>query len=177
MGSWRENNIGTKLGCMAAAVLIGLPLSYELIHDFASARNARHRVQCLTHLKQLSAALLRYADAHQHHLPDAENWREAIRPYLKPDEDLACPDAKTGDGYAFEPRLSNVDLRLLEFPTETILLYETDAPNQKPHPPVAELRHFNPNTAFADGHVKSAYWDRQKALHTRNDELLKNVQR
>ena len=177
MGTWCEQSIGTKFGCLAAFILIGLPLSAVQYKYFASARSKSRQVQCLTHLKQLSAALLRYADAHQHHLPAAENWRGAVRPYLKPDEDLTCPDAKTGDGYAFEPRLSNVDLRLLEFPAETILLYETDVPDQKPHPPVAELRHFHPNTAFADGRVKSAFWDHQKALHARNDELLKKVQR
>jgi prepilin-type processing-associated H-X9-DG protein len=144
---------------------------------FASARSKSRQVQCLTHLKQLSAALLRYADAHQHHLPDAEHWREAVRPYLKPDEDLTCPDAKTGDGYAFEPRLANVDLRLLEFPAETILLYETDVPDQKPHPPVAERRHGGSNIAFADGHARRIYPSGQKIAHTRHNELLKKVQR
>ncbi|WP_309686853.1 hypothetical protein [Armatimonas sp.] len=173
MSDWGEKNIRKQLGCMAAAVLIGLPLSCELLHDFASARVKAQQTHCRANLKQLSAALLRYADAHKRHLPDADHWREAIQPYLKPgEENLACPNAKVGDGYAMEPRLSDADLDTLEFASQTILLYETDAPNQKPRPLVAELRHGAPNTAFADGYVKYAYSAHQKSLHARNDELL-----
>ena len=161
-----------KFGCMTALVLIGTPLSCELVHDFASARVKSRQIQCRTNLKQLSQALLSYADAHKNHLPDAAHWREAIRPYLKPGERLVCPDAKIGDGYAMEPRLSSADLEALDRPAETVLLYETDAPEQKPRAPVTERRHGAPNVAFMDGRVKSAYGEQQRALHLRSDALL-----
>ena len=173
MSDWREKNIGKQLGCMAAAVLVGLPLSCELLHDFTSTHVKAQQTHCRANLKQLSTALLRYADAHKRHLPDADHWREAIQPYLKPgEENLACPNAKVGDGYAMEPRLSDADLDTLEFASQTILLYETDAPDQKPRPPFTKTRHGAPNIAFADGHVKYTYGERQKSLHARNDELL-----
>ncbi len=140
MSSWREKSTGYKLSCIAVVVLIGLPLSYELIQDFSSARVMAHRTGCRANLKQFSAALFRYAEKHKNHLPDAEHWREAVRPYLKPDESLVCPDTKIGDGYAMEQRLSKIDLNTLENPAETILIYETDAPDQKLCPSFTETR-------------------------------------
>jgi prepilin-type processing-associated H-X9-DG protein len=163
---------GQKWGCLAALVLIGTPVSCELIHDLASARVKSRQSQCRNNLKALSEALLRYAADHKHHLPDAVQWREAIRPYLKPGQVFTCPNAKMGDGYAMEQRLSNADLDVLENPAETILLYETDAPQQRPRPPLTETRHGAPNIAFADGHVKYAYGEWQKKAHTRHEELL-----
>jgi prepilin-type processing-associated H-X9-DG protein len=128
---------------------------------------------CEANLKKLSFALLIYAEEHKNHLPDAAHWREAIRPYLKPGKPLVvCLDAKIGDGYAMEPRLSKIDLDTLENPSETILLYETDAPDQKPRPPLTKTRHGAPNIAFVDGRVKYGYGAYQQKLHERSDALL-----
>lgn len=170
--SWREKSTWHKLGCIAVAVLIGAVFISEFAHVTSSARMKARSMTCEDNLKKLSFALLAYAEGHKNHLPDAAHWREAIRPYLKPGDDLGCPEVKSGDGYAMEPRLSKIDLDTLDNPSETILLYETDAPDQKPRPPFTQTRHGAPNIAFADGNVRYAYGEYQQKLHAHSDALL-----
>ncbi|WP_309712528.1 hypothetical protein [Armatimonas sp.] len=172
MGTWREQSIGTKFGCIAVAGLFGAVFISEFAHVISSARLMPRKQACHETLEDLSRALLAYAEEHKNHLPDAAHWREAIRTYLKPGKLVVCLDAKIGDGYAMEPRLSKVNLDALENPPETILLYETDAPDQKPRPPLTKTRHGAPNIAFADGHVKYGYGEYQQKLHERSDALL-----
>lgn len=170
--SWHEKSLDTKLGCIFVVGLIGAVCVSEFIHVTSHQRMFVRSQACRANLKKLSSALLSYAEEHKNHLPDAAHWREAIRPYLEPGENLGCPEVKSGDGYAMEPRLSKMDLDTLENPAETILLYETDAPDQKPRPPLTQTRHGAPNIAFADGRVKYAYGEWQKRLHDRSDALL-----
>jgi len=172
MGSWREKSIGTKFICIAVAGLLGAVFLSEFAHVTSSARMKARSMTCEANLKKLSFALLIYAEEHKNHLPDAAHWREELRPYLKPGDNLGCPEVKSGDGYAMEPRLSKTDLDTLENPSETILLYETDAPDQKPRPPLTKTRHGAPNIAFVDGRVKYGYGAYQQKLHERSDALL-----
>lgn len=171
--SWREKSTGHKLGCVVVAGLIGAVCVSEFVRVTSSARTMARKQACQETLEELSQALLAYAEDHKNHLPNTAHWREAIRPYLRPGKRLVvCLDAKLGDGYAMEPRLSKIDLDTLENPSETILLYETDAPDQKPRPPLTKTRHGAPNIAFADGQVKYVYGAWQEKAHARSDALL-----
>ncbi len=116
---------------------------------FGRAKEKAQATACLSQVKQLGLALMMYAADHEETLPEADSWEDAIAEYAGDNEALfTCPT--TGQRYIFNEALSGVDLKDLDNPQETPMLWEPalDAEGLVgPHG-----GQFN--VGYADGHAK-----------------------
>ena len=103
------------LAALAIVAAILLPV-------FGQAKEKAQATACLSQVKQLGVALMMYAADHEETLPEADSWEEAVAPYIMNAEILACP--VTGKHYIFNEGLSGVDLKDLDNPQATPMLWE-----------------------------------------------------
>jgi len=89
---------------------------------FSRAKEPSQARGCLSNVKQLGLALMMYADDHQEILPQASSWEEAVAPYIAAPQIFTCPT--TGKGHAFNEALSGADLKDLDNPQATPMLWE-----------------------------------------------------
>jgi len=90
---------------------------------FGRAKEKAQATACLSNAKQLGMALMMYATEHDDTLPDADSWEDAIAEYAGDSEALfTCP--VTGQRYIFNEALSGVDLKYLDNPQATPMLWE-----------------------------------------------------
>jgi prepilin-type processing-associated H-X9-DG protein len=139
-------------------LLTSLWLVFAGVFHIACAATKASETQCLSNLKQLGTAAMMYAQDHHETLPPAENWEDALKPYLK--TPLKCPLEKLGTSYAMNKALSKKKLEALEHPAEVVLFFESDNGTT-----VAQKRHASSlGFTFADGHAKRIVEKSQKAL-------------
>jgi hypothetical protein len=143
---------------LVVTLLIGLLVLPNSLEFFCQQDVARQGI-CRKHLKEISVALLAYAEEHNEHFPDADHWTDNILPYLKDPKVLHCPsdssDAKCS--YAMNAMLSGIELGDIVSPAQTALVFDSsktgDSPSGGaelfPNPP----RHNANNMAYADCHV------------------------
>ncbi|MBM3497309.1 MAG: hypothetical protein FJX74_01440 [Armatimonadetes bacterium] len=75
------------------------------------SQKAASDVGCLKDASLLVEALHKYAADHDGKLPDAQTWREAVKPYLPGDKIPACGEVQAvGAGYELCPDLSGAEL-------------------------------------------------------------------
>ena len=90
---------------------------------FGRAKEKAQATACLSNVKQLGLALMIYAADHEETLPKADSWKDAIAEYVGDNEALfICPT--TGQRYIFNEVLSGADLKDLDNPQETPILWE-----------------------------------------------------
>jgi len=89
---------------------------------FGRAKEKAQATVCLSNVKQLGVALMMYTTDYEERLPEADSWEEAVAPYIMNAEILACP--VTGKHYVFNKKLSGMDLKGLDNPQETPMLWE-----------------------------------------------------
>jgi len=89
---------------------------------FGRAKDKAQATVCLSNIKQLGVALTMYTTDYQEHLPPADSWEEAVAPYIMNAEILACP--VTGKHYIFNEALSGLDMKDIDNPVETPMLWE-----------------------------------------------------
>jgi competence protein ComGC len=142
-------------------VVIGiLSLLFATIKPiFDKAASEFKRPACLSNGKQLSLAVMMYAQDYDEHLPLAANWYDASYPYCK--NKLRCPRLSdpNGIGYAMDERLSGRSLDKVGAPhDESPLLYESRNILANAHDPLNSFvgRHDQQRgwVGFVDGHVK-----------------------
>jgi prepilin-type processing-associated H-X9-DG protein len=136
---------------------------------FGCARRKAYTVTCQNNLKSLSLALHRYAEQHDSRLPSADNWMNAIKPYVDNPQVFRCPHtpAHLQYSYGFNKHLGGVSLNDLSDPANAVLLYESVSGLPNAHDDPSRLRfiswdssvshgysHQRARFAFADGHVK-----------------------
>ena len=139
-------------------LLTSLWLVFAGVFHVACAATKANETQCLSNMKQLGVAMMMYAQDHHETLPPAENWEDALKPYLK--TPLPCPRAKLGTGYAMNKALSKKKLEALDKPAETVLFFESDNGTT-----VSQKRHQSGlGFTFADGHTKRLSESSQKNL-------------
>ncbi len=98
-------------------------LAAILFPVFARAREKARQTQCTSNLKEISLAILMYAQDYDERLPDhcgqrtANCWAVSIYPYVKNTQLFACPsygyeytmgiwrDYNNGPAHAFQPRI------------------------------------------------------------------------
>jgi len=115
---------------------------------FGRAKEKAQATACLANVKQLGVALMMYTTDYEERLPDADSWEEAVAPYIMNAEILACP--VTGQRYIFNEALSGVDLKDLDNPQETPMLWEPAL-----HAEGLVGPHGGQfNVCYADGHAK-----------------------
>ncbi|MFQ6134130.1 MAG: DUF4349 domain-containing protein, partial [Armatimonadota bacterium] len=155
---WRFTAIELAVSCLVICVCAAV-----LFPVFSKVREkARHarcgvssrtiaqarQAACPSNLKQICLAMLMYEDDFDA-FPPHENWTEAIFPYTRNNEILICPEDKQADlGYGYNPALAGRDLKTIDDPTNTVLVY--DARDGK-----LEQRHDDgAYYGFVDGEVK-----------------------
>jgi prepilin-type processing-associated H-X9-DG protein len=137
----------------------------NLISDvFGAARGKARQTSCLSNLKQLSLAMIMFASDHDDRLPSAETWTKDLMPYVANEKIFKCPDDKSDakSSYAMNAALSGKKLGSLNFPAQTVILFETAHPGDSPAGNAADVdmtRHSGgSNFSYADGH---AQWQRE----------------
>ncbi len=138
--------VGGGLVMLLAALAIFAAI---LLPVFARAKGKNQQTQCMNNLKQLEMAVLMYAAEHKEVLPPADSWEEAIAEYIGDAEILTCP--VTGERYVFNEALGGMDMKHIEDPAATPMLWEpaVDADGLVgPH-----MGQFT--VGYVDGHVRT----------------------
>ena len=142
------------------AFLVDLARAYPAAREMADEAIAKSRKGgCISNLRQLTMAVLIYADDGDGRLPNAATWMDDIRPYIKAEALYHCPtDEQHQYGYAFNSELSGVNLKDIEDAANTVLLFESTSGRWNAADPVTSLpdppRHGDGNNfAYADGHA------------------------
>ena len=145
-------------GYLFGVMFIGM----MFVKPFFSARAVARVTDCKAHLKQLSAAVIMYAQDWDETYPPADRWGDLVAPHLPPGEEWStfrCPSAGSPFGYAFNRSLDILPLSRIEHWTETVVLMESDAASRNAVSdrisfPVIQRRHGASQIGLADGHVK-----------------------
>jgi hypothetical protein len=133
-------------------------LAAVLFPAFNQARQAARTNVCETRLEQVATATMIYAIDHDDRLPLADNWMDAIDPYIESQAALTCPGGPGRYGYAFNREFSGANLETIPQPEGAILIFDSvmaarnaaSGIDTMPNPP----RHNGVNYAvFANGMV------------------------
>jgi len=143
------------------AVLMLPILAAILFPVFARARDASRQTVCLSNVKQLSTAVHMYMADNDDRFPLAENWTDALQPYVKRPQIWTCPSEKSKQpSYAMNGRLDGMRQRDVAMVAQTVMLFESVPGKNQAGGPELELlpsppRHLRcHNVGFVDGHVR-----------------------
>lgn len=130
---------------------------------------AEKQMASLNNLKELSVAVMMYADDNDGNLPPSENWPEALRPFYQNDKILISPlNPEAGRGYAMNASLANHKMDEIRQHGQVVLFFEC-----KPDSPPGgglELLPEKPRTwmgyavSFLDGHADCIRQERANEL-------------
>ena len=126
----------------------------------AQARPRARQSACLSNLKQMATGALMYSQDHDEKLPDADEWVDALMPYLRNEAVFKCPGAPDLEyGYAMNAVLSGVNRAELQRPAEMVLFFDSHVGTRNAaggREAVCDPgRHEGGNCyAYADGHAK-----------------------
>jgi prepilin-type processing-associated H-X9-DG protein len=146
---------------VSAIFLLFAPMMAALLLPaLARAKQKASSVQCMNNLKQLSLGVIMYANDNKDQFPTGTSWCDLIMPYERASQPFVCPQGKPGQRshYAFNAKLVGRQLKDVQAPSETVLIFETDggwdvAGGRELLP--ATPRHSGAHAiAFADGHVE-----------------------
>ncbi len=128
--------------------------------EFSTHLHQLKMQSCQSNLRQVSLATFQYVMDYDEKFPLAKDWQNDLDPYLKNRLAFHCPilpDKPSGVGYAYNWKLNNKSLRVIDYPSTMIAYYETSVrePSHSGEGGDTEYRHDQGiNLAFADGHVK-----------------------
>ena len=145
-----------------------------MIPSLHSARDHARAAVEASNMRQVCLAAVMYADDFDSCLPDPENWKEQLEPYLPghPDQVPKSPYKDVvGCGFAMnsllidssEGQRAPIEMDKIVDPGRTVLFFEA-----KNNSPAAGGRELLPDTArgpqgyligFVDGHVENVEWD------------------
>ena len=146
---------------VSAAFLLFAPImAAMLLPALAKAKQKTSSIQCMNNLKQLSLGIIMYANDNKDVFPSGTSWCDLIMPYEKASQPFVCPQGKPGQRshYAFNAKLAGRQLKDVQAPAETVLVFETDggwnmAGGRELLPAIP--RHGGAHAiGFADGHVE-----------------------
>lgn len=126
-----------------------------------TARLNAKKSSCQSNLKQLGLGMMQAIQDANERFPDANSWQEAILPYIRNPTLFSCPAAPNLEhGYAMNAALSRTYLALLDDPSSTPLLFDSQMNKPNASGGVEALcnppRHLGRNNiVFADGHTAS----------------------
>jgi hypothetical protein len=105
-------------------LVVGLPMLAGLtLPALAKAKNRTETFKCLSNVKELNAAALRYAEANAGRLPQGTNWCDVLRPHVRVQSVFYCPRQKSQlCGYGFNAALSGRALN--EVNPATVMFFE-----------------------------------------------------
>lgn len=152
----RWANIPESQKALKIGEITGVFLPAENTPDYQNAI-------CQSRIKQICLAIKQYTQDYDQRLPRAQNWQDAVRPYLRGDELFHCPEVKQDDnvGYAFNSKGSGKLESVFKDESVTVAVYETSdlRRNAFGMGERTAYRHtlegkLGANYAFQDGHVK-----------------------
>ncbi len=160
-GALRGQGLALAGTIVSGIVLLMVPIELGmLLPALSKAKTKAGGVQCMNNMKQLALGLVMYAGDHDNRLPQGTNWCEAIQPYLGGTQVFKCVngDPTQRSHYAFNARLSGMDIRKIPSPAQTVLIFETDGGWDVSGGPEALLQKPRHNRAvglaFVDGHAE-----------------------
>jgi prepilin-type processing-associated H-X9-DG protein len=114
---------------VSAAFLLLAPIPAALLLPaLAKAKQKAQSIQCMNNVKQLNLGLIMYAYDNKNLFPAGTNWCDALGPYIKNAQTFHCPQGKPGQRchYAFNARLVGHEMKDVQAPAQTVLIFETD---------------------------------------------------
>lgn len=131
-------------------------IGFAVTPTFLSAKSAANSANCVSITKDLTMALLTYAEDHDDRLPAAVQWRTVLKEYG--DSGGKCALAKSPYSNAFNLGLSAATLGEVDEPANTVMVFEADAwgPNAAGGKEWLAKRHGKSslaNVGMLDGHT------------------------
>jgi prepilin-type processing-associated H-X9-DG protein len=129
---------------------------------FAQARERARATVCMSHMRQVGAAMRMYAEDYDEHLPRRANWCDAVLPYVRSSGNLpsrrvfGCPNLQDQpSGQAYNARLSGASESRIASPFATAAVFDASGGwNRAGGAELAARRHNNGlYLLFTDGHV------------------------
>jgi len=114
---------------VSGAFLLLAPIPAALLFPaLAKAKQKVSSIQCMNNIKQLNLGLIMYANDNKDLFPSGRNWCDLIMPYEGNGHPFICPQGKPGQRshYAFNAKLVGHELKDVQAPAQTILVFETD---------------------------------------------------
>jgi len=140
------------------AVILGAVLVYV---NFTTVQPKKRQAICQSNLKMIGLGTLQYVrDSDEKYMP-ANNWQDAISPYLKKPPSFLCPlRGDLASGYAYQKLFSNAKMSLVTDMSKCIIFFDSSLPMRNASDSGASVpspsRHLlGNNFAFMDGHVKA----------------------
>jgi len=126
------------------------------LEDWQEVLRLAQVVTCQRNLQRFWHAVQRYTYAHQGRLPPAENWKQALFPYLEPGPFWQCALEVEGEPieYQFNRQLGGWKLSAIRNPQVTVLCYEGIEENTTSPPRLVAVHGGGVNVLFADGRVR-----------------------
>jgi prepilin-type processing-associated H-X9-DG protein len=134
-----------------------------LLPVFRQAREKARQTGCMTHLKQVGAAMRLYAEDYDGHLPQSTHWCDAILPYVSSAKDrparlvFTCPSLQDqSSGQAYNTQMGGILTSWIVSPSATPVVFDGRGGwNQAGGAELVTRRHYHGfNLLFADGHVR-----------------------
>lgn len=131
---------GSCFVCIIAAAIL-LPV-------FSQARKAAIATQSLSSVKQIATGLMMYSADFDDRLPKADEWQDAVFPYVQNEELFIPPYKDQPGGYAFNQALSQVFLYDIPIPEKTPMVFESIEAGRNLTGGLDDLRNKEPKAAI-----------------------------
>jgi prepilin-type processing-associated H-X9-DG protein len=151
-------------GLVLAMMVFIVPIMAAILFPvFAQAREKARATVCISHLRHVGAAMMMYANDYDGHLPQRENWCDAVLPYVpSPQENppkrvFSCPSlAGQPIGQAYNAQLSGLSQSRISSPFATAEVFDARGGwNLAGGTELADPRHNRGlYLLFVDGHVR-----------------------
>jgi prepilin-type processing-associated H-X9-DG protein len=146
-------------GCLAFGLVGVMILAAILFPVFAQAREAARKSSCMSDAKQLSTAMMMYAQDHDETLPPAATWYTGLGTYLRSSVGTTCPSRPGVIGpYAFNSKHDRRSLAKIPSLSTASQLFESKAGLLNASDPLTSFTTPHRDTgivAYADGHVEA----------------------
>ena len=114
---------------VSSAFLLLMPIPAALLLPaLAKAKQKATSISCMSNVKQLNLGVLMYASDNKDTFPSGTSWCDALMPYVQNKNTYLCPQGKADQRshYALNAKLAGREMKEVQAPAETVLIFETD---------------------------------------------------
>jgi prepilin-type processing-associated H-X9-DG protein len=151
-------------GLVLVMMFVFIPITAAILFPvFAQAREKARASVCMSHMKQLGAAMMLYTEDYDGHWPRKENWCDGVLPYVRAPQGVPaatifqCPSLPNQRGaQAYNGLLSSVSGKRIASPFDTAAVFDARGGwNLAGGAAMADPRHARGlNMLFTDGHAR-----------------------
>lgn len=121
----------TGIAASAVGIVLVPTMSILMAIMMPALSSARHQARTaatMNNAKQLCLAMIMYSDEHDGRFPPADNWPDALAPYLGHDEKIlrSLFDPKAGRAWAMNAYLRGRQQSDIEQPHRVVLIFEAE---------------------------------------------------